>query len=101
MKKILMPLIAVAMLLAGQAFAEDKIESIAASPSLTKEQLAEIVNGNTTWIGTVFRYCYYEFQPEEDITAYELVICMKFMHRDYGTAGPPEQVQRHFREVCQ
>ena len=91
--KTILALIAIALMFSGQAFADDS--------AVTQDDIAGLFKTNQDDAST-FRYCYYEFQPEEDITAYELAICMKFMHRDYGGTGqPPEKVQRHFREVCQ
>lgn len=42
----------------------------------------------------------YNFEPKEDITAYELAECLKyFFGSTYGLESEPETIKRHFKEV--
>lgn len=43
----------------------------------------------------------YVFEPQPDITAYELACCMKYMfsHFTRELADEPESVRRHWREI--
>ena len=83
----------------GQAFAGDGLEGIA-DPSITKEQLAELLEA-TTGVATITTV-YYVWDPKEDITAYELALCLPYIVNHNMPDGQlPPKAARHFREVRQ
>jgi hypothetical protein len=48
--------------------------------------------------------CYYEWEPKEDITAYELALCLPCLIPLNGAdivKTLPENARRHFKEVCE
>ena len=45
--------------------------------------------------------CQWEFDPKEDITPYELALVIKESFNDFvNWVEPPENLKRHFKEVC-
>jgi len=99
--KTILALIAVAMLFAGQAFADDGLEGIADNPTITQEQLDELLGTTSQIITLTAQPCYHEWEPKKNITAYELALCMKALIGRVSVYELPNKAARHFREVCQ
>ena len=57
-------------------------------------------SGNAT--ANTIKWCWAEFYPQKDITAYELALAIVFMGEDTWPQRTevPDEIKRHFKEVC-
>jgi len=108
--KTILALIAIALMFSGQVIA-DEVEldwhgvDWSTTQSITKEEIAKPLD--TAYVGgedtntTTIAICYQVFEPKEDITVYELSLCLAVLLDRSRVDLLPPKAARHLREVCQ
>ena len=98
-------MIAIILLFAVPVFAGDSavLDGLDAHSSITKEQIKSLFDetGSPHFGPATISTCYYIWEPKEDITTYELALCLSVLLDRQIVENLPKKAARHFREVCQ